>query len=228
MSPPRVLGAHGHEGPDVGGRHAAATRLRLLSWLGAGGLSLAAIAAFLVGALEDSVAVLMLGVDVAIIAFAGLVLLARTALKGPPPAERLAGARQALVVQFFALAGLAIVDSVYAFLADRHAEPGAVGVMVILAIMAGSIALAVETARLGGVLGSGTVRRRGADHLLIGALAATVLAAYAGVAIFELWILDQLAALLVSAVALIQAVECGRGGGWGLWRVGVEAREQAS
>lgn len=218
MTPPQVMSARGREGPGVEGRREAGTRLRVFSWLGAVGLSVAAIAAFLAGAVGDSVALLMLGVYVAIIGFASVVLLARTAIKGPPTPDRLDGARHALAVQFFALAGLAIVDSVYAFVSDRHAEPGVLGIAVLFAILLGSIALASETARLGHLLGSRAVRRQGADNLFIGALAAAVLAASLGVVVTELWVLDQLAALLVSAVALIQALECGRGEGWGLWR----------
>jgi divalent metal cation (Fe/Co/Zn/Cd) transporter len=218
MTPPEVIGARGRGGPAVAGRREAVTRLRVFSWLGAVGLSVAAITAFLAGAVGDSVALLMLGVDVAIIGFASVVLLARTAIKGPPTSDRLDGARHALAVQFFALAGLAIVDSVYAFVSDRHSDPGVFGISVLVAILLGSIALASETARLGNLLGSKAVRRQGADHLFIGALAAAVLAASLGVVVTELWVLDQLAALLVSAVALTQALECGRGEGWGLWR----------
>lgn len=202
----------------LGGRLDATTRFRLLSWLGAGALSIGAAGLFIAGAVGDSVSLLMLGVDAAIVGFANLVLLVLSVYRGPPGPHRLAGGRQALVVQFFALAGLALIDSVYAFLADRHADPGVLGIGVLALVVAVSLGLAVETARIGNQLQSTAVRRQGADLLLTGVLGTVVLVAAVALAITELWVLDQLAGVLVGTVALVQAIECGRGGGWSVWR----------
>ncbi|MBN9622973.1 MAG: hypothetical protein J0H06_08475 [Actinobacteria bacterium] len=189
---------------------------------------MAAAGIFAAGAVGGSVSLLMFGVDAAIVGFASTILLVRTVLGGMPGAERLAGARLILAIQFFALAALATVDSVYSFLSDRHSDPGILGICLIVVTGAALVAIGGSKIRIGVRLGSSRVHRQGADDMWTAGLAFAVAIACLVVAVGEVWVADQLGALLVAGLAVAQGFECGRGEVWGPWRVGRDPREEAA
>jgi divalent metal cation (Fe/Co/Zn/Cd) transporter len=172
-----------------------------------GGVAIAA------GILAGSFALIGFGIDSAIEGFASLVIVWRFtgARLLSETAERRA---QVLVaIQFFLLAPYVGFEATQALLTGERPDVSWVG----MALAASSIVVMPWLGRakqhIGERMGSLATRGEGQQNMLCAYLAAALLVGLAGNALFGLWWLDPVAALVIAAVAVREGIESWRGEG---------------
>jgi divalent metal cation (Fe/Co/Zn/Cd) transporter len=165
------------------------------------------------GIAAGSIALVAFGLDSAIEGFASLVIVWRFtgARLHSDRAER--RAQKLVAVQFFLLAPWVTFEAIHDLLAGEKAETSLVGIVLVTTSLVGMPVLGVAKRRLAGTLGSAATRGEGTQNLLCAYLAAAVLLGLLGNALFGLWWLDPLAALVVAGVAVREGVETWRGEG---------------
>ena len=87
------------------------------------------------------------------------------------------------------------------------------GIVLVTTSLIGMPVLGIAKRRLADTLGSSATRGEGTQNLLCAYLAAAVLVGLLGNALFGLWWLDPVAALVVAGVAVREGVETWRGEG---------------
>jgi divalent metal cation (Fe/Co/Zn/Cd) transporter len=191
----------------------AARRARLLSWLSLAWMGAEGAIAITAGVLSGSIALVGFGIDSAIEGAASLVIVWRfTGARLLSP--RAEGRAQKLVaVQFFLLAPYVAAEAIHKLVVGEQAETSWLGVALVTTSLVGMPLLGTAKRRLADTLGSVATRGEGTQNLLCAYLAAAVLAGLLGNALFGLWWLDPVAALVVAAVAVREGVQSWRGEG---------------
>jgi divalent metal cation (Fe/Co/Zn/Cd) transporter len=96
---------------------------------------------------------------------------------------------------------------------SQHPGVSVPGMILTAISLVGMPILGVAKQRLAATLGSSATHGEGAQNLLCAYLAGAVFLGLAGNALFGLWWLDPVAALMVAAVALKEGIETWRGEG---------------
>ncbi len=193
--------------------HRAAKQARLLSWVSLVWMGAEGAIALTAGILAGSIALVGFGIDSFIEGFASLVIVWRFtgARLHSDAAER--RAQKLVAVQFFLLAPIVSFEAVRHLLGDAHAETSWLGIALVTSSLIGMPLLGVAKRRLADELGSVATRGEGTQNLLCAYLAAAVLVGLLGNALFGLWWLDPVAALVIAAVALREGVQSWQGRG---------------
>ena len=191
----------------------AARRARRLSWLSLVWMGAEGAIAVTAGVLAGSIALVAFGLDSAIEGFASLVIVWR--LTGgrlhSPAAER--RAQKLVAVQFFLLAPYVAAQAARALVTAEKPETTWVGIALVTSSLIGMPALGLAKQRLARKLGSVATYGEGTQNLLCAYLAAAVLVGLLGNALFGLWWLDPVAALVVAGVAVKEGRDSWRGEG---------------
>ena len=165
------------------------------------------------GVLAGSIALVAFGLDSAIEGFASLVIVWR--FTGwrllSEHAER--RAQKLVAIQFFLLAPYVTVEALRDLLAAEQAETSVLGIVLVTTSLVAMPVLGIAKRRLANTLGSVATRGEGTQNLLCAYLAAAVLLGLLGNALFGLWWLDPLAALVVAGVAVREGISSWRGEG---------------
>jgi divalent metal cation (Fe/Co/Zn/Cd) transporter len=193
--------------------HAAARKARLLSWLSLAWMGAEGAIAITAGVLAGSIALLSFGLDSAIEGVASLVIVWRftgSRLLSDTSEQR---AQKLVALEFFLLAPYVAFEALHALSTGDRAETSWIGIALVTSSAIGMPFLGIAKRRLADRLGSVATRGEGTQNLLCAYLAAAVLVGLLGDALFGLWWLDPVAALVVAAVALREGRESWRGEG---------------
>ena len=165
------------------------------------------------GVLAGSIALIAFGLDSAIEGFASLVIVWRftgSRLLSHAAEER---AQKLVAVQFFLLAPYVAFEAIHKLITDEQAETSVLGIVLVTTSLIGMPILGHAKRRLANTLGSAATRGEGTQNLLCAYLAAAVLVGLLGNALFGLWWLDPVAALVVAGVAVKEGINSWRGEG---------------
>ena len=191
----------------------AARRARLLSWISLAWMGAEGAIALTAGVLAGSIALVAFGIDSAIEGFASLVIVWRftgSRLHSHAAERR---AQKLVAVQFFLLAPYVTAEAVHKLVTGEQAETSWLGIALVTTSLVGMPLLGVAKRRLADTLGSVATRGEGTQNLLCAYLAGAVLVGLLGNALFGLWWLDPVAALVVAGVAIREGVQSWRGEG---------------
>jgi divalent metal cation (Fe/Co/Zn/Cd) transporter len=191
----------------------AARRARRLSWLSLAWMGAEGAIAVTAGVIAGSIALVSFGLDSAIEGVASLVIVWRFTGKRllSPAAEQ--RARKLVAVQFFLLAPYVAFEAIHKLVGGEQPEVSWIGIALVTSSMIGMPFLGVAKRRLANTLGSVATRGEGTQNLLCAYLAAAVLVGLLGNALFGLWWLDPVAALVVAGVAVREGRQSWRGEG---------------
>ena len=190
-----------------------ARRVRLLSWLSLGAMSVEGIVAIAAGIMAGSIALVGFGLDSAIEGAASVIIIwrftgARTMSQA---AER--RAQKLVAVQFFVLAPYVAVESVRALAGAEHPEVSHLGMALAVWSLITMPLLGIAKQRIAEQIGSAATKGEGRQNVLCAYLAGALLIGLAGNALLGAWWLDPVVGLLIAAVALREGVDAWRGDG---------------
>jgi divalent metal cation (Fe/Co/Zn/Cd) transporter len=191
----------------------AAHRARLLSWISLAWMAAEGAIGIAAGIAAGSIALVAFGLDSVIEGFASLVIVWRFtgARLHSEAAER--RAQKLVAIQFFLLAPYVTAEAIHKLVTGEQAETSILGIVLVTTSLIGMPVLGIAKRRLAETLGSAATRGEGTQNLLCAYLAAAVLVGLLGNALFGLWWLDPVAALVVAGVALREGVQTWRGEG---------------
>lgn len=191
--------------------HRAARRARILSWFSLAWMGTEGAIAITAGILAGSIALIGFGIDSAIEGVASLVIIWRftgSRLRSEAAERR---AQKLVAVQFFLLAPYVGFEAIHRLVVGDQPEVSWLGIALTTTSLVGMPFLGMAKRRLAVQLGSVATRGEGTQNLLCAYLAAAVLIGLLGNAIFGLWWLDPIAALVIAAVAVREGRESWRG-----------------
>jgi divalent metal cation (Fe/Co/Zn/Cd) transporter len=172
-----------------------------------GGIAIAA------GILAGSIALIGFGIDSFIEGLASLVIVWRFTGSRLPSDLSEVRAQRLVAVQFFLLAPYVTFEALRHLFGGAHAETSWLGIALVTSSLIGMPLLGLAKRRLADQLGSVATRGEGTQNLLCAYLAAAVLVGLLGNALFGLWWLDPIAALVIAGVAVREGIESWRGEG---------------
>jgi divalent metal cation (Fe/Co/Zn/Cd) transporter len=170
------------------------------------------VIALAAGIAAASIALISFGLDSFIEGFASLAIVWR--FTGSRLHSHAAQRAQKLVaIQFFLLAPYVAFEALHTLWTADEPSTSWLGIALVTSSLIGMPALGIAKRRLADRLGSVATRGEGTQNLLCAYLAAAVLAGLLGNALFGLWWLDPVAALVVAGVAIREGVQSWRGEG---------------
>jgi divalent metal cation (Fe/Co/Zn/Cd) transporter len=190
-----------------------AGRVRLLSWLSLGWMTIEGAVAIAAGVAAGSVALIGFGLDSAIEGFASVIIIWRFtgARTFSHTAEQ--RAQKLVAIQFFLLAPYVGVESVRSLAAGEHPAVSWVGIGLALGSVILMPLLGIAKQRLADQIGSAATAGEGRQNMLCAYLAGALLVGLLANAVAGAWWLDAAVGLLIAGVALREGVEAWRGDG---------------
>jgi divalent metal cation (Fe/Co/Zn/Cd) transporter len=184
---------------------------RLLAWAGIAWHVLEFAIALVAGLVASSIALIGFGIDSAIEAAAGLVVvwLFASPRAGSASAER--RAQQLIAASFFLLAAYLAVEATRSLITGSEADASWVGIGLAAVTAPTMPLLARAKTRLGRQLGSQATVSEGAQTMLCAYLSVALLVGLGGNALLGWWWADPLTALVIAGVALREGVKGWRG-----------------
>jgi divalent metal cation (Fe/Co/Zn/Cd) transporter len=186
-------------------------RAKRLAWLGLGWHGIEATIALAAGVTAGSIALVGFGADSLVESVAGIVVIWRFARSraGSAAAER--RAQQLIAVSFYVIAAYITADALATLLGGRHPEVSWIGIGLAAFTLVAMPPLAIAKARVGERLGSSATKSEGRQNMLCAYLSAALLVGLGGNALFGLWWLDPVTALVIAAAAVYEGREAWRG-----------------
>ena len=177
-------------------------RVKLLSWLSLGWMTIEGAVAITAAILAGSVALLGFGIDSGIEALASVIIIWRFtgARRLSEHAEQ--RAQKLVAASFFLLAPYIGQDAIRTLLAREHPSTSWAGVGLSISSIAIMPLLGRAKQRLGARLGSPATTGEGSQNLLCAYLAAGVLAGLLANTLLGMWWLDPVVALAIAALAV--------------------------
>jgi len=191
----------------------AARRARILSWISLVWMGAEGVLGITLGVLAGSIALVGFGLDSFIEGIASLVIVWRftgSRLHSEAAEQR---AQKLVAAQFFILAPLVTFEALRQLIAGDEPSVSWLGIVLATTSLIGMPMLGIAKQRLADQLGSAATRGEGTQNLLCAYLAAAVLIGLLGNALFGLWWLDPLAALVIAGVAVREGINTWRGEG---------------
>jgi divalent metal cation (Fe/Co/Zn/Cd) transporter len=188
-----------------------AGRVRLLSWLSLGWMTIEGAVAITAGIVASSIALVGFGLDSVIEGIASVIIIWRFTgdrVFSHAAEER---AQKLVAVQFFLLAPYLAFESVKALVDGEHAAVSWVGIGLAVGSVVFMPMLGIAKERLADQLGSAATKGEGRQNMLCAYLAGALLVGLLGNAIVGAWWLDPIVGLLIAAVALKEGREAWRG-----------------
>jgi divalent metal cation (Fe/Co/Zn/Cd) transporter len=190
-----------------------ARRVRLLSWLSLGWMTIEGAVAIVAGIAASSIALVGFGLDSAIEGFASVIIIWRFTghrVFSHSAEER---AQKLVALQFFLLAPYVGVESVRVLVVGEHPEVSWVGIGLSVGSVVLMPMLAIAKERLADQLGSAATKGEGRQNMLCAYLAGALFVGLLGNAVAGAWWLDPIVGLLIAGVAVKEGVEAWRGEG---------------
>jgi divalent metal cation (Fe/Co/Zn/Cd) transporter len=191
----------------------AARRARILSWISLAWMGAEGVLAITLGVIAGSIALVGFGLDSFIEGIASLVIIWRFtgARLHSEAAER--RAQKLVAAQFFLLAPIVALEALRQLIEGDAPSVSWLGIVLATTSLIGMPLLGIAKQRLADQLGSAATRGEGTQNLLCAYLATAVLVGLLGNALFGLWWLDPVAALVIAGVAAREGIESWRGEG---------------
>ena len=190
-----------------------ARRVRLLSWLSLGAMSVEGIVALVAGVMAGSIALVGFGLDSAIEGFASVIIIWRFTGSRVMSQTAEHRAQKLVAIQFFILAPYVGVESVRALVGGEHPEVSVLGMALAVWSLVTMPLLGIAKQRIAEEIGSAATKGEGRQNVLCAYLAGALLIGLAGNAIAGAWWLDPVVGLLIAAVAVREGLEAWRGDG---------------
>ena len=190
-----------------------ARKVKLLSWLSLGWMTIEGAVAIVAGIAAGSVALIGFGLDSAIEGFASVIIIWRftgTRMFSEAAETR---AQKLVAVQFFLLAPYVGFESIRALVGGDRPDVSWVGIGLALGSVIIMPLLGIAKQRLAEQLGSAATKGEGRQNMLCAYLAAALLVGLLGNAIVGAWWLDPAVGLLITGVAVREGLEAWRGEG---------------
>ena len=208
LAPPRPVAA-----VSPGRYRELARRVRLLSWLSLGAMSIEGAVAIVAGILAGSIALIGFGLDSAVEGFASVIIIWRFTGSRVMSASAERRAQQLVAAQFFLLAPYVAVESVRALAGGEHPDVSVVGMALAGFSLVTMPLLGIAKQRIADEIGSAATKGEGRQNVLCAYLAGALLIGLAGNALVGAWWLDPVVGLLIAAVAVKEGVDAWRGDG---------------
>jgi divalent metal cation (Fe/Co/Zn/Cd) transporter len=190
-----------------------AARVRLLSWLSLGAMSVEGIVALVAGVMAGSIALVGFGLDSAIEGFASVIIIWRFTGSRVMSETAEQRAQKLVAIQFFLLAPYVAFESVRALVGGEHPEVSVLGMALAVWSLITMPLLGIAKQRIAEQIGSAATKGEGRQNLLCAYLAGALLIGLAANAIAGLWWLDPIVGLLIASVAVKEGLEAWRGDG---------------
>jgi divalent metal cation (Fe/Co/Zn/Cd) transporter len=190
-----------------------AGRVKLLSWVSLGYMTLEGTIAVLAGVLAGSVALIGFGIDSAIEGFASAIIVWRFTGNRVFSDAAETRAQKLVAIQFFVLAPYVGFESIKALIGGGHPETSWLGIALSASSVAVMPYLGIAKQRLADQLGSAATKGEGRQNMLCAYLAGALLFGLLGNALFGAWWLDPTVGLLIAGVAVKEGLEAWRGEG---------------
>jgi divalent metal cation (Fe/Co/Zn/Cd) transporter len=190
-----------------------ARRVRLLSWLSLGWMTLEGAVAIGAGIVASSIALVGFGLDSGVEGIASLIIIWRFTghrVFSDAAEDR---AQKLVAIQFFLLAPYVAFESVKALAGGEHPEVSWVGIGLAVGSVIFMPMLGVAKERLADQLGSAATKGEGRQNMLCAYLAGALLVGLLGNAMLDAWWLDPAVGLLIAAVAVKEGREAWQGEG---------------
>jgi divalent metal cation (Fe/Co/Zn/Cd) transporter len=190
-----------------------AGRVRLLSWLSLGAMSVEGVVAIVAGIMAGSIALIGFGLDSAVEGFASVIIIWRFTGSRVLSERAEQRAQKLVAVQFFVLAPYVAVESLRALIGGAHPDVSALGMALAAWSLVTMPVLGIAKQRIADEIGSAATKGEGRQNVLCAYLAGALLIGLAGNAIAGAWWLDPVVGLLIAGVAVKEGMEAWRGDG---------------
>jgi divalent metal cation (Fe/Co/Zn/Cd) transporter len=194
-------------------RRRLAARVRLLSWVSLGYMTIEGTVAILAGIHAGSVALVGFGLDSAIEGFASAIIIWRFTGHRIFSDAAETRAQKLVAVQFFLLAPYVGYESIRALIDGHHADVSALGIALSATSLVLMPYLGIAKQRLADQLGSAATKGEGRQNMLCAYLSAAVLIGLVANAAVGAWWLDPVVGLLIAGLAVKEGGEAWRGQG---------------
>ena len=194
-------------------RERLAARVKLLSWLSLGWMTIEGAVAILAGLAASSVALVGFGLDSAIEGFASVIIIWRFTGERVFSHAAEERAQKLVAIQFFLLAPYVGVESVRALAGGVRPDETLVGILLATGSVVFMPMLGIAKQRLADRLGSAATKGEGRQNMLCAYLAGALLVGLLGNALVGAWWLDPGVGLLIAALAVKEGREAWRGEG---------------
>jgi hypothetical protein len=190
-----------------------ARKVRLLSWLSLGWMTIEGAVAITAGVLASSIALVGFGLDSVIEGVASVIIIWR--FSGDRVFSHVAEqrAQKLVAIQFFLLAPYVGVESVRVLIDGEHPGVSVLGIALAVGSIVCMPMLGIAKERLADQIGSAATKGEGRQNMLCAYLAGALLVGLLGNAILGAWWLDPAVGLLIAAVAVREGVDAWRGEG---------------
>ena len=190
-----------------------ARRVKLLSWLSLGAMSVEGVVAVVAGIMAGSIALVGFGLDSAVEGFASVIIIWRFTGSRVMSETAEQRAQKLVAVQFFVLAPYVAVESGRALLGGEHADVSVLGMALAVWSLVTMPLLGIAKQRIADEIGSAATKGEGRQNVLCAYLAGALLIGLAGNALAGAWWLDPVVGLLIAAVAVKEGLDSWRGDG---------------
>jgi divalent metal cation (Fe/Co/Zn/Cd) transporter len=190
-----------------------AARVKLLSWLSLGWMTIEGAVAITAGVIASSIALVGFGLDSVIEGVASVIIVWRFTGNRVFSHTAEQRAQKLVAVQFFLLAPYVGFESVKALAAGEHPDVSWVGIGLSVGSVIFMPMFGVAKQRLADQLGSAATAGEGRQNMLCAYLAAALLVGLLGNALVGAWWLDPAVGLLIAGVAVKEGVEAWQGEG---------------
>jgi divalent metal cation (Fe/Co/Zn/Cd) transporter len=190
-----------------------ARKVKRLSWLSLGAMTLEGVVAVTAGIVAGSIALVGFGLDSAVEGFASTIIIWR--FSGSRVFSQTAEhrAQRLVAIQFFILAPYVAIESIRTLIDGHHAAVSPVGIVLSVFSLVTMPLLGVAKQRIADEIGSAATKGEGRQNILCAYLAGALLVGLVGNAAFGAWWLDPIVGLAIAAVAVKEGVEAWRGEG---------------
>ncbi|HYY44961.1 MAG TPA: cation transporter [Actinomycetota bacterium] len=190
-----------------------ARRAKWLSWASLGYMSLEGLVGLVAGLTAGSIALIGFALDSVIEGLASLVVVWRFTGSRlfSETAER--KATRLVALQLFLLVPYIAVEALHDLLQGSGPEQSPIGIALAATSVVLMPALGAAKQRIGRRIGSAATKGEGVQNMLCAYMAGALLIGLAGNAVFGLWWLDPVAALVIAGLALAEGSRLWRGDG---------------
>jgi divalent metal cation (Fe/Co/Zn/Cd) transporter len=190
-----------------------ATRVKLLSWLSLGWMTIEGAVAIVAGIVAGSVALIGFGLDSAIEGLASGIIIWRFTGSRVFSHAAEQRAQKLVAIQFFILAPYVGFEATKALVTSEAPDVSWVGIGLATGSVILMPMLGIAKQRLADQMGSAATAGEGRQNMLCAYLAGALLVGLLGNALVGAWWLDPIVALLIAAVAVREGLEAWRGEG---------------
>jgi divalent metal cation (Fe/Co/Zn/Cd) transporter len=190
-----------------------ARKVKRLSWLSLGAMTLEGVVAITAGIVASSIALVGFGLDSAVEGFASTIIIWRFTGSRVFSQRAEHRAQRLVAIQFFILAPYVAIESVRTLADGTHADVSPVGIALSIFSLITMPMLGIAKQRIADEIGSAATKGEGRQNMLCAYLAGALLIGLVGNAAVGAWWLDPIVGLLIAGVAVKEGLEAWRGDG---------------